>query len=227
MENRCGYIAGNDEQTDAEFRKSYADRIFNRSSMMLESIRSAILNNVQGVVSVAAYENATNEPDDFGRPPHSIEIVVEGGDSTQIAQQILDSKAGGIATFGNTAITLQGAYDEDIVIKFNRPQPVYVWLELNVSKKKNESLPANYADLLRQAVLDNIGNLGAGIDVVPQEFLSDLYKACSGISYIDIAMFTTTNRGEEPTDYPARSVDITARQRAYIDETMIGVNLNE
>ena len=54
--NLCTYIAGRDEETDTEFRQSYADKIFNRSSMMLESIRSAILNNVQGVTSVAPYE---------------------------------------------------------------------------------------------------------------------------------------------------------------------------
>lgn len=58
VENLCGYIAGRDEETDVEFRQSYADKIFNRSSNMLESIRSAILLNVQGVRSVAPYENA-------------------------------------------------------------------------------------------------------------------------------------------------------------------------
>ena len=40
VENLCGYIAGRDEETDIEFRQSYADKIFNRSSNMLESIRS-------------------------------------------------------------------------------------------------------------------------------------------------------------------------------------------
>lgn len=53
VENLCGYIAGRDEETDVEFRQSYVDKIFNRSSNMLESIRSAILLNVQGVRSVA------------------------------------------------------------------------------------------------------------------------------------------------------------------------------
>lgn len=67
--NLCTYIAGRDEETDTEFRQSYADKIFNRSSMMLESIRSAILNNVQGVTSVAPYENPTHEWDEYGRPP--------------------------------------------------------------------------------------------------------------------------------------------------------------
>lgn len=225
--NLCGYVPGNKEETDTEFRKSYTDKIFNRSSMMLESIRSAILNNVQGVKSVAPYENATNEVDAQGRPPHSIEIVVDGGDSTQIAQQILANKAGGIATYGNTVITLPGVYDEDIPVRFNRPESVYVWLRLGVSKKRNEDLPANYAELLKEAVLQNIGSLDAGEDVVPQEFMSDLYKACPGISYIDIGIFSTMDQGEEPTDYAERSVDITARQRAYIDENMIGVILNE
>ena len=117
--NLCTYIAGRDEETDAEFRQSYADKIFNRSSMMLESIRSAILNNVQGVASVAPYENPSHEWDEFGRPPHSIEIVVDGGDSTEIAQQILEKKAGGINTFGDTSVVLTGAYDEDITIRFS------------------------------------------------------------------------------------------------------------
>lgn len=225
--NLCGYVPGNDEETDTEFRQSYTDKIFNRSSMMLESIRSAILNNVQGVVSVAPYENATNETDAQGRPPHSIEIVVDGGDSTQIAQQILANKAGGISTYGNTVITLPGVYDEDIPIRFNRPETIYVWLHLGITLKRNEVLPSNYVELLKTAVLNNIGSLDAGQDVVPQEFMSDLYKACSGISYIDIKIYATANDGEVPTDYTERSVDITARQRAYTDEGMIEVSIDD
>ena len=225
--NLCGYVPGNGEETDTKLRQSYADKIFNRSSMMLESIRSAILNNVQGVVSVAPYENATNETDAQGRPPHSIEIVVDGGDNTQIAQQILANKAGGIATFGSTVVTLPGVYDEDIPIRFNRPEMIYVWLQLRVSIKKNETLPANYVELLKTAVLDNIGSLNAGEDVVPQEFMSDLYKACAGISYIDIKIHTTADKGEVPVEYTEQYVDITARQRAYTDEAMIEVSIND
>lgn len=224
--NLCGYVPGNKEETDTEFRQSYTDKIFNRSSMMLESIRSAILNNVQGVVSVAPYENASDTVDAQGRPPHSIEIVVDGGDSTQIAQQILANKAGGIATFGNTVVNLPGVYDEDIPVRFNRPETIYIWMWLGVTLKSNETLPSNYIELLKTAILDNIGNLDAGEDVVPQEFMSDLYKACSGISYIDIKIYATNESGDIPTDYTERSVNITARQRAYTDETMIEVSID-
>lgn len=38
--NLCGYIAGRLLETDVELRKSYVDKIFNRSSRMTDSIRS-------------------------------------------------------------------------------------------------------------------------------------------------------------------------------------------
>lgn len=224
--NLSGYIAGRDEESDAEFRQSYADKIFNRSSRMLESIRSAILNNVQGVTSVAPYENASHEWDDQGRPPHSIEIVVDGGDATEIAQQILENKAGGINTFGDTAVVLTGAYDEDITIRFNRPTTIYTWFRLGITLRKNEAIPPNYVDLLREVVLKNIEALDAGSDVVPQEFMSELYAACSGISYIDIGLYTTADPAQEPEGYNARSAEITARQRAYTAEEMIEVAID-
>lgn len=222
--NINGYIAGREEQTDVEFRKSYADKIFIRSSRMLESIRSAILSNVQGVRSVAPYENPSHFWDDHGRPPHSVEIVVDGGDSVEIAQQILSEKAGGINTFGNTAVVLKGQYDEDITIRFNRPDIIYVWYRLGIVLSKTQPIPPNYVDLLRAVVLENMERLNAGDDVVPQEFVSYLYKACSGINYIDIMIHGTTEKLKaEPEKYTDRSMEITARQKAYTSEEMIEV----
>lgn len=224
--NLCGYIAGREEETDAEFRRSYADKIFNRSSMMLESIRSAILNNVQGVKNVAPYENVSSEVDAFGRPPHSIEIVVDGGDSAEIAKQILEKKAGGIGTYGDTTVIVAGAYDEDITIKFSRPTTIYTWFKLVITLRKNGTLPTDYVDLLRKTVIENMDEIDAGADVIPQEFMSELYAACPGISYIDIWLYSTSDPASRPDDYPNRTAEITARQRAYTSEEMIEVMLD-
>lgn len=66
--------------------------------------------------------------------------------------------------------------------------------------------------------------LNAGDDVVPQEFVSYLYKACSGINYIDIMIYGTTDKSKgEPEAYTDRSLEITARQKAYTSESMIEV----
>lgn len=224
--NRCPYIAGRVEETDRELRQSYADKIFNRSSMMLESIRSAILSNCQGVQTVAPYENDTNVWDEYGRPPHSIEVVVDGGDATEIAKQILSTKAGGISTFGEVEVKLPGEYGEEITIRFNRPSYVYAWMRVGITQSTVEALPPNYAELIKKAIVSQVEALNCGADIVPQKFLDSIYAACPGISYIDITMFTTQDSATRPDEYTQRSQVISARQRAVTTETMIEVALD-
>ena len=91
--NRIPPIAGRLLQTDAGLRQSYVEKIFARSNRMIDSIKSAILLNVQGVSSVAGYQNDTNIVDAFGRWPHCVEMVVDGGGDYEIAYiSALDSK---------------------------------------------------------------------------------------------------------------------------------------
>ena len=217
--NVGSYVAGQLAESDVEFRKSYTNKIYNRSSAMLESIKSAILKNVQGVVSVAPYENCTNEVDSAGRWPHSIEVVVEGGDATEIAQQILNTKAGGINTFGSVETTLHGVYGEDIVVRFNRPTYVKVWFKVGVTLSPNTNPPTNYVELVKEQILEKMSVLGAGENVIPQKFNLQV----SGIDYIDVWLFATPNDGDMPTGYTQRSVSISARERAVTDENRIEV----
>lgn len=221
--NVGSYIAGRLTETDTEFRQSYADKIYNRSSAMLESIKSAILENVQGVESVAPYENYTDATDSMGRPPHSIEIVVDGGSATEIAQQILNTKAGGINTFGDVETVLPGVYGEDITIRFNRPTYVYVWFQVGVTLSGSTNPPTNYADLIKETILECMEGVEAGSDVIPQRFTTALYNKVSGIDYFDIRLFSSTESGSSPSAYTERSVSITARQRAITSESRIGV----
>lgn len=224
--NLCPYIAGRQEETDAELRKSYIDKIYNRSTRMLESIRSSILMNCQGVVAVAPYENPSHFWDEYGRPPHSVEIVVDGGDDTEIAYQILQNKAGGINTFGDEVVEIPGAYGEPITIRFNRPTYVYTWMRVGITPSTVEPLPPNYAKLVKKAVADEMAKLNCGDSIVPQKFLDEIYEACSGISYIDITMFTTTDKTATPGVFNLRSRPVSARERAVSTETMIEVTLD-
>lgn len=217
--NVGAYIAGQLAETDVEFRKSYVDKIYNRSSSMLESIKSAILENVQGVLSVAPYENDTNEVDEMGRWPHSVEVVVDGGDATEIAQQILNTRAGGISTFGSVETVLHGVYGEEIVVRFNRPTYVKVWFKVGVTLSRSTNPPINYVELIKEQILEKMDALGSGKSVIPQHF----NLSVSGIDYIDVWTFATADDGEMPSEYTQRSVSITARERAVTDENRIEV----
>ncbi len=219
------YVAGRKQETDVEVRKSYGDKIFHLSNCMTESIVSAILANVQGVTAASAYENYTDFEDNMGRPPHSVEVVVEGGDEMQIAKQILKTKAGGINSYGIVEKEVPGVYGESQIIRFNRPIPVYAWYKLTVTRDKTKMLPTNCEELLSNVILKEMNALEVGGSVVPQHFVSSLYEVCSGISYVDILLFATDDKGETPedTDYTERSITITERQRAVTTDGMIEV----
>lgn len=228
--NVGSYIAGRLAETDAEFRKSYVDKIFNRSSAMLESIKSAILENVQGVKSVAAYENDTNEFDDMGRPPHSVEVVVDGGDKTEIAQQIFATKCGGISTCcteeNGEIVVLKGVYGEDVIIRFNRPTNIYVWFQIGVTFNGVTNPPSNYSERIKEIVLDCMQNVGAGENVLPQRFTERLGNEIPGIDYYDIRIFASSDLQETPVDFSERSVKIKPRERAVTSESRIGVKID-
>lgn len=216
--NVGSYIAGQLAESDTAFRKSYTDKIYSRSARMLDSIRSAIFDNVQGVKSVAPYDNPSNEVDAMGRWPHSIEIVVDGGDQSEIARQILDTKAGGISTFGSVEVDIPGEYGEDITIRFNRPTYVKVWFHVGITMSKSVALPANYADLLKAAITDWMDGISPGMDVVPQRFI----PAVPGVDYADITLAVAEDE-QKPTVYDKRSVAITAREMAITSEEKIEV----
>lgn len=222
--NVGSYVAGRDDETDTEYRQSYLEKIFTHSSRMMDSIRSAILNNCQGVTAIAVYENDSNEYDEYGRYPHSIEVVVDGGDETEIAQQILNTKAGGISTYGSVEVTLAGEYEEELTIRFNRPTYVYLWIHCEITVAKNSTLPTNYADLIREVIVEDVEALACGDDVIPQNiFLPDIYSNVYGIDYVEITMGTGSSK---PDEYTERNVYATVRERAVTSEDMIEVVIN-
>lgn len=214
--NLADYIKGRGLESDSEFRRSYIEKIFIRSRTMLESIKSAILANCNGVESVSGFENDTNEWDLNGcfRAPHSVEMVVIGGDPQEIAEQIFATKAAGINTSHclgvskdcdydvvslfekwieltdasnfdcyNCAeeIVVKDDYDCDVIVRFSRPMPMYYKFNITVDAATNEQPATNTFELIKEIVMSSVNALNPGDDLVPQQFLSELYKKVPGV----------------------------------------------
>jgi uncharacterized phage protein gp47/JayE len=225
--NLVTYIAGRLIQNDVEVRKSYVDKIFARSNRMIESVKSAILNNVQGVTSVAGYQNDTNVEDADGRWPHCIEMVVDGGNDLEIALQIWDKKTDGIQPFGSTEIVIPGDEGEPITMRFNRPEYVYVWWNIAITMNGTEPLPPNYVEAIQGIVLDEMSRVEPGRNIIPQRLIEHrIYMTVPGIAFINTTTFYTTDANESPGTYEPGMVPITPRQRAVTDATRIGVVLS-
>ena len=224
VENLILPTYGRLQETDVELRHSYLAKSAIRSTRMIDSICSQLIDNVANVESATGYENDTDDTDSEGRPPHSVEIVVDGGDENEIATVILDKKAAGIQTFGDVTVNVATEYGDTVPISFNRPEYVYVWMKITLDADSSH-LPTNYANLTIDSVVSDAASLHAGDNMLSQVFNDGIYATVGGVTYVNIQCATTTNPNYVPasTEYNKVNVAVSSRQKVVVTDTRIEV----
>lgn len=218
--------AGRLEESDIAARQSYIKRIAIRSKNMIDGMVADIYQNVDGVLSVIGMENYKSEYDNDGRPPHCFEIIVDGGDVSEIAQIIFQRKPPGIRAYGSTSVDISDQFGNIINIGFSRPTYQYVWLQVTLTRNTKEVLAPNYAMLAKEAIMNNANEYGLGEKVILQHFLQYLYKNLTGVEFITIKGAVTDTEAEVPTEYTLDVIDMLSRQKAQFDATRIEVILD-
>lgn len=228
VENLLQPVYGRLMETDIELRQSYIAKSALRSNTMIDSIVAELLNNVADVESASGYENDMDYTDERGLPPHSVEIVVEGGNEEEIAGAILRRKAGGIQTYGQVVVNVPGNYGDSIPIRFNRPDYLYTWLRV-ILHGDSSRLPVNYAALTTQSIMEDARDLMAGADLLVQLFHEGIYHMVAGITYVEIMAAYSEEKLYVPSDrdYTEGSIMVTSRQKVLLDETRIEVSFHE
>lgn len=222
--NRIAPVYGRLQETDVELRQSYIAKSALRSNTMIDSIVAELLNNVPDIESASGYENDTDYTNSDGMPPHSIELVVEGGNDSEIAEAILKRKAGGIQTCGKVEVNVPGRYGEAVPVRFNRPRYLYTWLKVVLHGKEAE-LPVNYRNLVTASIGAFGDRMRAGDPLLIQLLNEGIYDDVSGVTYIDILTAYSEEPGYTavPEDYQERNVPVTMRQKVLIDRSRIEV----
>lgn len=90
--NPAAATVGTPAETDAELRIRQSQSVALPSITPFEALDGAV-SNVTGVTRHKLYENDTGSEDGNGLPPHSVAVIVDGGDVTDIAQAIRGIKA--------------------------------------------------------------------------------------------------------------------------------------
>lgn len=221
-ENNVAAIVGRDAEVDIDLRSRWSRSVYSRASVMVEAIQTNIYQNVPGVSAALVYENTGDTTDEAGRPPHSVEAVVMGGEDTEIAEEIWRQKAAGIDTYGTVSKTIadtQGAWH---TVCFNRPETIKVWLKISIGKNTDEDFSGNIYNEIVDAVLKRGQEYRIGQDVILQRFICAIFSSVQGVGYIDI----TATVGDIPGTYTTRNVVISPRQVAVFDTTRIEVTGN-
>lgn len=198
---------GQDIESDAEARIRRAQSLKIIGASVLDAIVARINNDVADVNNVVGYQNYTDETVD-GRPPHSFEIIVEGGDENAIAQKIWDVKPAGI----QTCSTAEGAQKKSIditdsngdlqTVHFSRPVPIYTFVKITIDEFYNEeTLPTDWRLQMKEAIIEYGNNLPLGKDIILQRWYNPVYSV-SGIAKVTIEHGTSDDQNAESPDDP-------------------------
>lgn len=219
VSNNVPANTGREAESDTALRQRWNNSLYTRSVGMTDSIASALM-TLNGVTSAYVYENDTDSTDADGRPPHSIEAVVNGGETDEIGLTIWQKKAAGIDTFGSQSVSINDSQGFPHTINFNRPLVVPIYLNITVTEYPEEALPPNAQAMITEAVLDYGNTLTIGNDVILQRFMGAIYQNVAGIGYITV---TASTNG---STYSSNNISIDARHVATFDATRIQVTIS-
>lgn len=215
---------GRDKETDAEFRARFDISAEGRGSATLLSLRSALL-AVGGVRAATVVENYTMETDDGGRPPKSIECYVLGGESQDIAQAILDTKAAGIETYGQESETVRDISGQEHVVKFTRAVEVPIHIRVTISR--DNRYPTDGDARLKTTLIQYVGGedadgtlwvgLNMGQGVVYSRLIALAYQV-EGVTDVDIEVST------DGSTWTRQNIPININQVAQTSYAMIEVS---
>lgn len=219
VSNNVSANTGRLAESDTALRQRWNASLYTRSVGMTDSIASALM-TLNGVTSAYVYENYSDTTDAEGRPPHSIEAVVNGGETDEIGLTIWQKKAAGIDTYGSQSVSVNDSQGFSHTIHFNRPLIVPIYLNITVTEYPEEALPPNAQAMIVDAVINYGNTLTAGNDVILQRFMGAIYSAVSGIGYISITAST------DGVTYSTNNISIDSRHVASFDVTRIQVTIS-
>lgn len=219
VSNNVPANTGREAESDTALRQRWNNSLYTRSVGMTDSIASALL-TLNGVTSAYVYENDQDTTDADGRPPHSIEAVVNGGEVDEIGLVIWQKKSAGIDTYGSQSVSINDSQGFPHTIHFNRPLVVPIYLDIAVTEYPEEALPPNAQTMIVDAVLNYGNTLTVGNDVILQRFMGAIYQSVPGIGYITVTAST------DGVTYSSTNISIDARHVATFDPTRVQVTIS-
>lgn len=220
--NNFNGSGGTNEETDAELRGRYALATAAPSETVFESIIASV-SAVEGVRRIRAYENDTGTANSLGHPPHSITLVVEGGDDTDVATEIYFKKTPGCYTNGTTSVDIVSLSGNTTKISFYRP--TYKTVYVKVSLKKLSSYNDEYANDIKKAIVDYINNL----EIAETVYRSVLWSIATGqMKSIQSPSFSVLNvqTSTDGVSYTDTDVSVLFNEASQIDLDKVTVEVS-
>ena len=191
-------VNNNSNAIPAIFRETDAE-LFNRclyfgSTATNASFRSILANvaQVKGVNRIAGAENVANQNkiiNGVELTPHSICIVVDGGEAQEIAEAIQKSRATGCDMVGDIEIPLY-IDKQKYIYRFYRPKTVGIKAKVTVSQANSGLIRADFEKITKEALANFINNLDIAKTITQPLLSNALIKIVGSDFNIDDLQFS-------------------------------------
>lgn len=203
-------------ESDPEFKIRRREEVAKAGATTPDAV-FADVSSVEDVTAVVVFFNKLDIPDLDGRPPHSIDIVVQDGDEDDIAIGIFGTVGGGITFVGDITKFVTDSQGLPQSIKFSRPTEIDIHVEIDLTID-TDIFPVDGIAQVDALILAYGNALTIGQDVIV--FGSDPALSCSfesvpGIT--DIVIRVGKTAGPTLDD----NVAIALRERAEFDSSRI------
>lgn len=207
-------------ETDAALRRRQMQSTANPSQTVILGIQGAI-ENLEGVQRVMIYENPYSTTDINGIPPYAMAIVVQGGDSQDIANAVALRKTPGSPTFGTASVQVIDRRGIPSLIKYF--VLTLVPIDVHITVKALPGFSATIEELMVLQVIEFLRTLPIGYN----SFYNKLVAATQlpepdGLTYT----VTVVQQKRGATAFAAADVNITYIEAATADLTNVTVTID-
>lgn len=176
-------IYGRLVETDDELRRRRMLSVGQTATNTLDSIIASIY-SLDGINDCIGFENDTETMDSNGLPMKSFEIIVDGGDETEITDTILNNKAVGTRAYGETTIEKKSSNNIVFKIGYTRAKKINIGMQiqLNTFTSQSEAWKKNIIEEIKNE-FNNIQKIGVTVKdynyltvLTPHNEISDIYS---------------------------------------------------
>lgn len=190
--------AGRDVESDKDLRARLKAAIAGSGSCNENALRASLL-RVPTVQFAAVVTNDTDSADSAGRPAHSFECYVLGGNDyrQEIGEAIYDKRPVGIQTVGDESVTVKDGSGNDTTVKFSFAPNVSVTVKVKI--KTSAAYPSDGDDLVSENVTGCINGLGIGNSLVLSSLYGHIYSV-QGVQEVTSLQLSTDGGTSYSTD---------------------------
>jgi uncharacterized phage protein gp47/JayE len=151
---------GTERETDTELRRRVKKELGSGSRASQEALIRAA-RRVQGVENASIFANDQDPINTVdGLEPHEVEVVVEGGNSNEIAQALFETKAAGDVLVGGVhgvevAETVSLSNGQTTQVLYSNPEEIQIYIDVDVLVT-DEFLGKDY---IKDSIVSYIGGL--------------------------------------------------------------------